>query len=97
MEKLVRLRKDKKITPEELVLLVELSLEVPSFSPDTSALSELEELLPGSPDVLVLRANLQYHEGQVEQAIEILRAVMKERKENRRKTQTWHRALAATL
>lgn len=95
MEKLVRLRKDKKITPEELVLLVELSLEVPSFSPDKSALFELEELLPGSLDALVLRANLQYHEGQIEKAIEILRAVIDEHKENLRARYVFHKILWA--
>lgn len=93
MNKLVWLREAKKITPDELILLVELSLEVPSFSPDTVALSELEDLLPGSPDVTVLKANLQYHEGQVEGAIQTLRAVMDEHKENRRARYVMHKIL----
>jgi tetratricopeptide (TPR) repeat protein len=84
MDTLVRLRANKQITPEELVLLVELSLEVPGFSPAKDALTELEELLPGSPEVWVLRANLQYHEGQVPGAIENLRAVLDDHKDDRR-------------
>ena len=95
MTELARLRAEKKITTDELILLMELSLEVPSFSPDTGALSELDELLPGSSDVLVLKANLQYHEGKVEQAVAILRAVMDHHKENRRARYVLHKILWA--
>ena len=95
MDQLVRLRAEQKITTDELILLVELGLEVPSFSPDAGALSELENLLPGSPDVLVLKANFEYHEGKVEHAVAILRAVMDEHKENRRARYVLHKILWA--
>ena len=93
MDELYRLRAEKKITTDELVLLVELSLEVPSFSPDTVALSELERLLPGSPDILLLKADLQYHGGQVEGAIESIRTVLDEYENNRRARYIMHKIL----
>ncbi len=93
MEELTRLREDGKITPDDLVLWVELSLEVPGFSPDKEALSELEELLPGSPEVLVLQANLQYHEGQVPGSVEKLRAVLDDHKDDPRARYVMHKIL----
>ena len=93
MEVLSGLRKEGRISTGELLLLVELSLEVPGFTPDAAGLAELEQRLPDGSALSVLKACLQYHEGRVKGAVESLRALTDKGKDDRRALYALHRIL----